>query len=72
MTGFPFDSIVFDLDGTLVATDRFWIPAARAGARRAFEELGLERELPSADQWMSMVGYPLEEGFRRVGAYLAG
>lgn len=56
---FPFDAVIFDLDGTLVATDRFWVTAARTGCRRAFRELGIERELPSARDWMSLVGHPL-------------
>lgn len=60
---FPFDAVLFDLDGTLVATDRFWPDAARAGARRAFDELGLDRDLPSQAEWMDLVGRPLEEGF---------
>ncbi len=60
----PFDAVLFDLDGTLVATDRFWAAAARAGARRAFAELGLERELPTAREWMSIVGLPLDVGFK--------
>ncbi len=63
---FPFDAVLFDLDGTLLATDRFWIPAARVGARRAFEELGLDREIPTAEQWMSLVGLPLAEGFDQL------
>ncbi|MCP5021730.1 MAG: HAD family hydrolase, partial [bacterium] len=67
---FPFDAVLFDLDGTLVATDRFWPDAARAGALRAFGALGLKRELPTSEQWMSMVGLPLEEGFDRVFADL--
>ena len=58
-----FDAVLFDLDGTLVATDRFWVQAARTGARRAFAELGLERELPDSKAWMSVVGLPLEQGF---------
>ncbi len=62
----PFDAVLFDLDGTLVATERFWPQAAREGARRALRELGLERELPSAARWMSLVGHPLEEGFRAL------
>jgi len=69
---FPFDAVLFDLDGTLVATDRFWPDAARAGALRAFEELGLERELPTRRDWMGMVGYPLEDGFARVFEDLDG
>ena len=67
---FPFDAVLFDLDGTLLATDRFWIPAARIGARRAFAELGLEREIPSAEDWMSLVGLPLAEGFDMLFADL--
>jgi len=61
-----FDAVLFDLDGTLVATDRFWIQAARTGARRAFEELELERELPSRDEWLGLIGHGLEEGFRTL------
>ncbi|HED65267.1 MAG TPA: HAD family hydrolase [Planctomycetes bacterium] len=61
-----FDAVLFDLDGTLVATDRFWIQAAKAGARRAFEELGVERSLPTGEEWMSLVGLPLAEGFARL------
>ena len=66
----PFDALLFDLDGTLLATDRFWIPAARVGARRAFAELGLERELPTAQQWMALVGLPLDQGFAELFADL--
>jgi phosphoglycolate phosphatase-like HAD superfamily hydrolase/uridine kinase len=65
-TPFLFDAVVFDLDGTLVATDRFWVDAARAGARRAFSELGLEHAMPSAEQWMSLVGHPLSFGLDRL------
>jgi phosphoglycolate phosphatase len=62
----PFDAVIFDLDGTLVATDRFWPDAARAGALVAFAELGLDREPPSPEVWMGMVGLPLDEGFDKV------
>lgn len=59
----PFDAVLFDLDGTLVATERFWPDAARAGALQAFGELGLDREPPTRSEWMSLVGRPLDEGF---------
>lgn len=68
---FLFDAVVFDLDGTLVATDRFWIESARTGARRAFVELGIERAMPSADEWMSLVGLPLARGFDALFADLS-
>jgi len=61
-----FDAVLFDLDGTLVATDRFWLEAAERGARRAFQALGLERGLPTRDEWMSLVGMPLDGGFRAL------
>jgi phosphoglycolate phosphatase-like HAD superfamily hydrolase len=63
---FLFDAVVFDLDGTLVATDRFWVDAARAGARRGFQELGIEHSMPTSTQWMSLVGLPIGEGFARL------
>ncbi len=63
---FPFDAVIFDLDGTLVATNRFWVSAARAGAKKAFGELGIDRELPLAGEWMSMVGLPMKVGFEQI------
>ncbi|MFN0243601.1 MAG: HAD hydrolase-like protein [Planctomycetota bacterium] len=58
-----FDAVLFDLDGTLVATDRFWVDAARTGAKAAFSELGIQRDMPSAAEWMQLVGMPLAAGF---------
>ena len=63
---FPFDAVLFDLDGTLVATDRIWVEAADRGCRRAFRELGLERDPPDGAGWMSLVGLPLDQGFRAL------
>jgi phosphoglycolate phosphatase len=61
-----FDAVLFDLDGTLVATDRFWTESAERGARRAFRALGLARALPTPQQWLSLVGLPLQVGFRAL------
>lgn len=66
-----FDAVIFDLDGTLVATERFWIAAANKGAQRAFAELRLSRAMPSPAEWLSMVGLPLERGFELVFADLS-
>jgi HAD superfamily hydrolase (TIGR01549 family) len=65
-----FDAVIFDLDGTLVATERFWIAAATAGARRAFDELAIARAMPSAEDWLGMVGLPIDRAFELVFADL--
>ena len=61
-----FAAVIFDLDGTLVATDQFWIPAARAATRRVFAERGITLEQPSGNEWMRLVGYPMRVGLRIV------
>lgn len=63
MTGFPFDAVLFDLDGTLVATDAFWPDVARAATLEVFRARGITRAVPGAPEWMGMVGLPLEEAF---------
>lgn len=68
---FLFDAVVFDLDGTLVSTDRFWVDAARAGAKRAFQDLGIEHAMPTAEQWLMVVGLPLTRGFELLFPDLA-
>ncbi|MEM9383275.1 MAG: DNA gyrase subunit A, partial [Planctomycetota bacterium] len=71
MSRFPFEAVLFDLDGTLVATERFWPDAARAATLRFFTERGIERPVPTTAEWMSMVGLPLHEGFDRTLGDLA-
>ena len=60
------EAVIFDLDGTLVATDQFWIPAARAATRRVFAERGIDLPQPSGSEWMRLVGFPMDEGLRLV------
>jgi len=61
-----FEAVLLDLDGTLVATDRFWLPAAQRGSRRALLELGLPLELPTAREWLRIVGLPLGLGIEML------
>ena len=63
MSRFPFNAVIFDLDGTLVATERYWPDAARSATRAFFEEQGITRSIPASSEWLSMVGRPLEEAF---------
>jgi phosphoglycolate phosphatase len=62
----PCEAVIFDLDGTLVATDQFWIPAARAATRRVFAERGIELPQPTGNEWMRLVGFPMDAGLRLV------
>jgi phosphoglycolate phosphatase len=63
MNSFPFDAVIFDLDGTLVATERYWPDAARSATRTFFADRGITHGIPTTVEWMSMVGRPLEEAF---------
>ncbi len=63
MRPFSFDAVVFDLDGTLVATERYWPDAARAATRAFLDERGIERRIPTTAEWMEMVGTPLACAF---------
>ncbi len=63
MSSFPFDAIIFDLDGTLVATERYWPDAARTATRTFFAERGITRGIPTSAEWLAMVGRPIEEAF---------
>ena len=67
---FPFDAVLFDLDGTLVATERYWPDAAREACLEVFPRLGLQREIPPPAVWMNMVGLPLVDSFDEVFADL--
>jgi len=68
---FPFDAVLFDLDGTLVATERFWPDAAREACLEAFPRLGITRPIPPSSVWMDMVGQPLERAFEAAFGELA-
>ena len=63
MSRFAFDAVLFDLDGTPVATERYWPDAARSATLEFFSERGIDRPAPSTADWMAMVGLPLESAF---------
>ncbi|QDV08472.1 bifunctional 5'-methylthioadenosine/S-adenosylhomocysteine nucleosidase/phosphatase [Planctomycetes bacterium Poly30] len=63
MSSFAFDAVIFDLDGTLVATERYWPDAARAAALAFSRDFGLQREVPGTAEWLQMVGRPMDEAF---------
>jgi len=63
---FPFEAVVFDLDGTLVATERYWPDAARAAARSFAARNGLDLRVPSTSAWLAMVGRPMDEAFEEA------
>ena len=66
MTPFPFEAVVFDLDGTLVATERYWPDAARVATRAFAARNGLALSLPTTSAWLAMVGRPMDEAFEEA------
>lgn len=63
MSSFAFDAVIFDLDGTLVATERYWPDAARAATLAFSRDFGLKRDVPGTAEWLQMVGRPMDEAF---------
>ncbi|MCA8974208.1 MAG: HAD family hydrolase [Planctomycetes bacterium] len=52
----PPDLVVFDVDGTLHDTFRWWAPVIRAGLRRFAEREGIEVAMPSDAEAEAVVG----------------
>ncbi|MFT6833858.1 MAG: phosphoglycolate phosphatase [Planctomycetota bacterium] len=72
MSSFAFDAVIFDLDGTLVATERYWPDAARAATLAFSQDFGLQREVPTTAEWLEMVGRPMDEAFAEAFPELDG
>ena len=53
--------VVFDIDGTLLATDAFWLDIGRRAVATVYERHGIERELPSDRRLLDAIGLPMTE-----------
>jgi phosphoglycolate phosphatase-like HAD superfamily hydrolase len=53
------DLAIFDIDGTLLATDAFWLELGLGAVRAVYDRHGLDRALPSTDRFLDAIGLPI-------------
>lgn len=58
--------IVFDIDGTLLATDAFWLDVGRRAVAAVYARHGVTRELPEDRRFLDAIGYPMEMFWNHV------
>jgi HAD superfamily hydrolase (TIGR01549 family) len=63
---FAYDAVLFDIDGTLLATDAFWLDVGRRGVREVYARHGIERVLPPDRLFLEAIGKPMTEFWEHV------
>jgi len=58
--------VIFDIDGTLLATDRFWLDVGRRAVSTVLARHGIERPLPAADRFLGAIGMPMDRFWLHV------
>jgi HAD superfamily hydrolase (TIGR01549 family) len=58
--------VLFDIDGTLLATDAFWLDVGRRGVRTVYSRHGIERPLPADRLFLEAIGKPMTEFWEHV------
>lgn len=53
--------MIFDIDGTLLATDAFWLDVGRRGVRTVYLRHGINRALPENRFFLEAIGKPMKE-----------
>jgi phosphoglycolate phosphatase-like HAD superfamily hydrolase len=60
------DLVIFDVDGTLLATDAFWLEIGRQSVAGVFERHAIAHELPPARRFLDAIGLPMAEFWQFV------
>lgn len=58
--------VIFDIDGTLLATDAFWLDVGRRAVSTVYARRGVRRELPADDRFLGAIGMPMVEFWQHV------
>ena len=58
--------VIFDIDGTLLATDAFWLDVGRRAVSTVYARHGVHRELPANDRFLGAIGLPMVEFWQHV------
>ena len=72
--------VVFDIDGTLLATDTFWLDVGRRAVASVYARHEIVRDLPADARFLDAIGMPMEafwdhvlpEDLRALGAEVEG
>lgn len=57
----PHELVVFDVDGTLLETDAFWLDVGKRAVETVYHRHGVERELPEDRRFLEAIGLPMAE-----------
>lgn len=60
------DLVIFDIDGTLLATDSFWLDVGRRAVSAVYARHGVRRALPEDARFLGAIGLPMQEFWRYV------
>lgn len=52
--------VVFDIDGTLLATDAFWLDVGRRSVAAVYARHGVSRALPEDSRFLDAIGLPMD------------
>jgi phosphoglycolate phosphatase-like HAD superfamily hydrolase len=55
------DLVVFDIDGTLLATDDFWLGVGKSAVATVYARHGIDRRLPPDRRFLDAIGLPMDE-----------
>jgi phosphoglycolate phosphatase-like HAD superfamily hydrolase len=59
-------AVIFDIDGTLLATDAFWLDVGRRGVTTVYSRHQVRRALPEDHLFLEAIGRPMKEFWEHV------
>lgn len=65
MKGSP-ELVIFDIDGTLLATDAFWLDIGRRAVETVYRRRDVDRALPDDRRFLEAIGLPMQDFWRFV------
>ncbi len=60
------DLVLFDIDGTLLATDDFWLGVGKQAVSTVLARRGLDRPLPPDHRFLDAIGLPMDRFWQHV------
>jgi len=60
------DLVIFDIDGTLLATDAFWLDLGLAAVNRVYRLHGIEEPPPAEQRFLEAMGLPMRAFWEHV------